>query len=207
MMYPQYSILAQPSPNRVFFGMPYGHIRVDEGQEEAEIEGMLDSAVQWIETHTNRVLRVTSFTGRFPCFDFAPDRGQNRAYIEIRKSPLVDVQEVRVREVGEAAAVTIASTIDIDPCYSRVFMPKGRVFDLDYDNFDLPIEIDFRAGYASDVSDPAVLLSLPTTNQAVKAYVAHLFANRGDVGDETDDSIPEQVRRLCEPIRILPGYP
>ena len=143
MLTPQYAITTAPQEADQFFGLPHDFLRLDSDQEANTVELLLESAVEWAETYTARVLRITSFTARFPFF--LPDV---RPMLKIRRSPLIDIQAVRISEQGNATPTTPVPTLVVSPTFGHVAFPKGDTYDLDPD-VDYPIEIDFRAGYSS----------------------------------------------------------
>lgn len=194
----QYAATSTPEEADRFFGLPSDFLRLRTDKERTTVERLLNTAVDWAEAYTNRVLRITSFTAKFDCFT---RNEAGRYYVEIKKSPLVDVTALRVFEDGEASATAVLPTVVFRSTYSRVFLPKAITLDIDGD-LDYPIEVDFRAGY-SPAPAAAPLINLPSSvRTGIAQHVTYMFENRGDVAGDFDDAVPDEVKQAYMPIRI-----
>lgn len=186
------------------FGLPLEFIRLDAGVETSTVTLTLDAAVELGETYTNRVFRITSFTGLFPCLTVDHSMSIRRPFIEIGRSPLIDVQELRIFEEGNVTATVVLPDIVRNPSYSRVFLPKGLNVTLDPDRL-YPIEVDFRAGYSEGTPTFPQLPIPAAISAALKQHVAYLFENRGDVKGDFADAIPNDVTRSYAAVKIPLG--
>ncbi len=208
---PEYRITARPVDADTAFGLPSEFLRVGDGDDLNVITDLLNAAVDFGEAFTDRVFRLTSFTALFPCLQFDSSMSIRRPFVEIERSPFVDLQELRVFEQGNDTATVLTPEIARRPDYSRVFLPKTFTGTLDPDRL-YPIEVDFRAGYSTPNS--AVFPEIPVPHairQGLKQHVAYLYENRGDVaGDFTRDNdahsaLPDDVKLSYGPVRIALG--
>jgi len=198
---PTYQVTTAPTEAAAVFGVPYDFLRLEVGQDAADLSLMLNAAVEVGEAYTNRVFRLTSFTGLFPCLH-ANER--ERLFVEIGRSPLIDVQEVRIFDEDADTATTVTGEIVRLPSFSRVFMPKD--FDLTPDpDREYPIEVDFRAGYS--IGSPTFPeLAIPSAIKlGLVQHVAYLYENRGDVAGDFADAIPDDVIRSYRRVVIPLG--
>ncbi len=128
-----------------------------------------------------------------------------RPFVEIAKSPFVDVQEMRVFEQGNASATVIVPEIARQETYSRLFVPKTFNGILEPDRL-YPIEVDFRAGYSTTPAPTFPELPVPPAIKiALQQHVAYLYENRGDVAGDFDDALPDDVKLSYRPVLIRPG--
>lgn len=206
MFDPQYEITTEPQPNDEFFGLPNQFLILDDDQDQEIVEGLLDAAVDWAEMWTGSVLRLTSFTARFPCLQTDFHRlNQARPFISIDRMPLVDIVEVRVFEQDNPSATVVLPTLVRNYAgASNVFLPKGFNPTLDED-VDYPVEIDFRAGYSNaPANDPLILLP-PSVRIGIQQHCSFMFENRGDVGTDEESGVPQIVKNSYAPIKIVRG--
>lgn len=202
---PTYQITTAPAEAAAVFGMAYDFLRLEQGQEAGDVALMLNSAVEIGEAYTNRVFRLTSFTGLFPCLGWRADYRSGRYAVEIDKSPLVDVQAVRVWEEDAVAATTVAGTeILRHPEYDSVVLPADFDLTLEPDRL-YPVEIDFRAGYSTGSPTFPQRPIPPAVSQALRMHVAYLYENRGDVKGDFADAMPDDVKRAYMGIRHFAG--
>ncbi len=201
---PQYTVDTPPEDNDVVFGLPNDFLRLDNDQDQEDLELLLNTAVEWAEMWTGRVLRLTTFTAKFAIASEDYDRlGQSRPFVTLDRAPVIDVTEMRVFEQGVVGSTIITPTIAQSPRRTDVFFPKGQTFELSEDE-DFPIEVDFRAGYSHQGPINFPEIAMPSAvRTAVKQHVAYMFENRGDIGDDTNgEGIPAIVKRSLQPLRL-----
>lgn len=204
---PEYRITAQPvgADTEGGFGLPFDFLRVDVGQDTVLITDLLNAAVDFGEAYTNRVFRLTSFTALFPCLYVDCSMPTRRSFVEIERSPFVDVQELRVFEQGNASATVLVPEIARRPDYARLFMPKTFTGILDPDRLH-PIEVDFRAGYSTSAAPVFPEVRAPgAVKQGLRQHVAYLYDNRSDVAGDFEDALPDDVKLSYGAVRIALG--
>lgn len=203
-LFPEYDITTQPAGAQQVVGLPVDFLRVDPQQDSALIAGLLQAAVEFGEMHTSRTFRLTSFTGRFPCLHVDCSMSIRRAFIEIDKSPFVDVQEFRVFEQGNDTATVLVPETARQPGLSRLFLPKTFTGVLDPDRL-FPIEVDFRAGYATSAPTAPEQPVPPAIKLALQQHVAYLYENRGDVAGDYENAVPDEVIASYARVKIPLG--
>lgn len=203
-LFPEYDITAQPAGAQQIVGLPVEFLRVEPDQDSALIAGLLQAAVEFGETYTNRIFGLTSFTGRFSCLHVDCSMSIRRPFIEIDKSPFVDVQEFRFFEQGNDTATVLVPEIARQPGLSRLFLPKSFTGVLDPDLL-FPIEVDFRAGYATSAPTAPEQPVPPAIKLALQQHVAYLYENRGDVAGDYKNAVPDEVFASYASVRIPLG--
>lgn len=199
---PQYDVTAAPEENDRAFGLPLDFLKVESGEDDETIEALLDAAVDWGEVWTNRVFKLTGFTGRFPAPCYLIGSATQRPFVEIRKSPLIDVTALRYYSPDSDTIIASTPTVDRRATYSRVFFPRDFADTFDTDGQDFPIEVDFTAGYSVGTVTGSQQAMPPSVLTGIKQHVAYLYENRGNV-EAKDDAVPEEVKRSYMPIRIF----
>lgn len=157
--------------------------RVDHIDDNAEIEGYIETAVQWLQPPLGWLRRSML---------------QQTLRLELRNWPCHEF-ELKAGPVSEITGITYFDSLNAE----QTLDPSSYFLDGDalvFGRFFWPpitycrpgaVRITYVAGYADAQSLPRPIRS------AVLAIVAHLYTNRGDVGV----SMPTQVEELLAPLR------
>jgi uncharacterized phiE125 gp8 family phage protein len=162
------------------------YLRLDDGGEDELVAALVKAARLLVEASCRRILVEQRWRMRL-------DRWPVRRLVMLPLSPLIGVEQIRVRDGAGAATALAADLYEADAACDP---PRIRVSALAPEPGPATggIEIDLRAGYGpSGQAVPAPL------RLAVRMLAARWFENRGDLlGQQT---LPPEVETLLAPFR------
>ena len=162
------------------------YLRLDDGGEDELVVALVKAARLLVEASCRRILVEQRWRMRL-------DRWPVRRLVMLPLSPLIAVEQIRVRDVAGVTATLAADLYEADAACDP---PRIRVNALAPEPGSATggIEIDLRAGYgASGQAVPAPL------RLAIRMLAARWFENRGDLlGQQT---LPPEVETLLAPFR------
>jgi len=137
--------------------------------DTALVTALIESDVEFLESMTNRVFVKRSITGKFAEFCLSPY--ENYPFVEIRRSPLVSISEVRLNGVA----------LDSSDYLLKESSSFARLWYLGSENVDTdlayPIEIDFVAGYGDGSAISITSISRVGSLVTVVTSSAHNFVS------------------------------
>lgn len=152
--------------------------------DDAMIEGMIAAARRAVEQRTNRSFirrRLRLVTDELPrvwtgsrcgCWGLDPQRrnGYGRLYVELPRSPAIEVHSVEYRDSdGALTAITDGWWLDADQMPGRLYMGNA------YWPMSESLRIEYTAGYPETGSpspgDSGLLLTPPEVKLAIKFHV------------------------------------
>ena len=157
------------------------------------VNALIEAANEQAEKETNRVFVTRTFTGKFS--GLCISNQEPKAFIELRRAPLISVTSVKVN--------TVALTVDVDyivkesSSFSRILFLTTQDPDSD---LAYPIEIEFVAGYGDKDSQPEWV------NTVIEQIVLFWYENRGDVSTDKKQNLPFVVKPILKQHKILNTY-
>jgi len=191
-LYNQY--IVTQSSNKLFLDINTvkKHLSIDlcDKSVDTELILMIETAGQWAEKFTGRVLLNTTFlTFR----DFFP------ACISLRKSPFQSLIRFEYFSSGVLTAVD-PSTFQITQSndYVSLVPLPGQCWPQDADCIQQAIQIEFIAGYGSKSKDIPQSIRIAMLN-----HIGALYNDRGDCGcDLSENSVPRSSLDLYNMYKI-----
>lgn len=176
------------------------HLRGLEGitADDDYIDTLIATARNLVEDYSGHVLIEQTWQLRFLGYHFNE--------IKLRRAPIIAVQSF-VYDAAGVATTLAASNYDLDGALSRwprVIPSYGGVWP--GSTFDPPAVIQFRAGYADRTGSPTEgAEKVPVLfKHAIKLWIAHLYAFRGDEGKQVEP--PMAVQALLRRHRAELGF-
>lgn len=161
---------------------------------DTEIVNMLiAAAVEYCEDFTNRVFVERTYAGKYSgvCLSIY----EPYPFAELRRAPLISVDEVQVNGVVLDAADYIVKE---SSSFSRVLFSSLPT--LDNDDTAYPIEITFQAGYGDKDTQP------DWVSTVLKQMTLFWYENRGDVSTDKKQLIPFVAKAILKQNRIINTY-
>lgn len=185
-----YNVTTEPANLPVSLTTVKNYLKISGSAEDDILTIFINAAREFAEAYTGRTLINTTFTTFRD--DFADD-------FTLRRSKLQSITSFEYLLNGSFTAVD-ASLYGVtdDKDYSSIYEKDDQVFpDLDAGVPDA-VKIVFVAGYgATDASVPAAL------KLALLAYIAFMYANRGDCSGSCSDSLPATVKNMFNKYKII----
>lgn len=182
-----YNVTTDPSETPISEDEAKAWARVRTAADDPLISALINSVTLFGEKFTNRVFVTRTIEGFFS--GLGSSRFETVWFIAIRRAPLIAVSSVEVYSDGAYVAFTDYELKQTNG-FSRLLFKNG-IFDADPD-YDAvyPIKVTFTAGYglAKDVPDDI--------KTALKAHLAFLYENRGDVIAEDGLSMPLETKSI-----------
>jgi len=176
-------------------------MRVDFADDDADISGMIDAAVQNLDGRDGwlgRALISQVWDYKLPCFDGCE--------IPIPLPPLIEVQSVTYYDGNNALQTLSASIYEVVGLggfgKARIALAYGQRWPVTYPRPEA-VTIRFRAGYVDTEADPAAGTVPAPILTAIKRQVATMYDNRESVVvGATVSKIPGSVETMLAPYRV-----
>lgn len=179
-----YEITSEPTEEPVTLTEVKNWLRVDHSADDTLITSLITSARKFGEKYCNRIFVNTSFDCYFSSLDSSSC--ELYSYIQIRRAPLVSISSLEAYSGGAYAASTDYFLKNTNG-FSRVVFEYG----LDYEyTTAYPIKIGIVAGYGTASTVPEDIKT------ALKAHIAFMYENRGDVVAEGKLSMPFETKAI-----------
>ncbi len=161
--------------------------------DTALVESLIAAAVEYCENYVNRIFVERTIVGNFTVY--SASKFEPYAYIELRRSPLISVDEIRINgDIIDPADYIVGESLS----FSRVLFPS--ILSLDYTDTKYPIQATFQAGYGAKDSQPGWV------ETAIKQLVLFWYENRGDVAPDKKQLMPFVLKAILNQRRILNTY-
>lgn len=216
-----YRVIVQPAEPAVDLDTFKLHIKKTSTAEDTILQMYLNAAITYAEKFTRR-----DFTYRtYETFrDFFPGSGQNEGYYsygnvpsgsqvyssgenigyEIRKSPLVSVEEISYTDSEGNSGVVVLSSVYYntrEDDYSEILTLPGQSWPTNVMNRLQAIRIEFICGMADTTAN--FLLQHAELSVAIMEIATNLWANRGDCSEcSCKNATPPQARMVLMQNRI-----
>jgi len=161
---------------------------IDSADEEL-VNSLIAAVTELFQSMTNRIFITSEFTGKFANLCYSSY--EPYPFIEIRRSPLVSISELRVNGVANTDYVIKESS-----GFARVLFTTTPILDVEA----YPIEVDFVAGYGTQDQIPG------DVKTALQQWVLFFYENRGDVSPDAKQTMPFVVRHILKKYRIVNTY-
>ena len=178
------TLLSPPAGEPVTLTEAKTHLRIDHGEEDALIAGVLVAATRAAEARAG--LAFLSQQWRF-ALDAAPQT------VALPIAPCASIDAVSVIDADGAAQAVDPPLYDAAPGAPGRVRRKG-IWPAPGPRLD-GVRIDFTAGYADAASVPAAL------KQAVMTLAAHFYETRSATREERFYTVPQSVDALIAPYR------
>jgi uncharacterized phiE125 gp8 family phage protein len=169
------------------------HLRVNLSEsytvEDADINAMIEAALDVAESETGLVLRPTVFAQYFDNFTET---------FNLLKAPVTTITSFQYLNESDEWDNVPADDYekDIYSTPARIYM-KDEPSDVDSDVEWNKYKVTFTAGYATADDIPAAVIS------GIKMVIAHLYENRADViSGKTAMEIPQNSKYLFQKYRV-----
>lgn len=193
-----------PTSEPVSLDEAFRFLRVDDSDEGAQIEQMIQVAREMVEDFTGRALMSQTF--KLVQSDWPSTCGRSwetdtkdASRISLDRSPLISVESVKYFPASGAAQATLSAAT-----YHALTGPMPGLIQLKYgetwpDLYDRPdaVEVNFTAGYTTADLVPGVL------RHAVLLALAHLYEQRQpvNVGNIVNE-LPMSLKYMLESQRV-----
>ena len=181
-----YEIKTAPAGDPVSFAEASAWARDINVADTALVTSLISAATLQLESMTNRVFVSREITGSFSWFEVS--NYEKLPYIEVRRSPLIDINFVYIN--GEVVP-SDDYIIKKNSGFSRILFKESYTLD---DDVAYPIVIIFTAGYAS----------VPDNIKAcIKQIVLFWYENRGDISTYEKMKLPFVAMPIIRQYRIV----
>jgi len=140
------------------------HLRIDGNDQDVELQGHIQSAIQFIETETSVDYTSTQWVLQVPCFPVSDE-------LLLPRSPLISVQSVKYYDEDNVLQTVEDTNYRVVKHYrlpGYVEFDSSYVYPATYDRSDA-VQVAFTSGYSTlDYTFAA----------AVAIYVAHAYEDR-----------------------------
>jgi len=190
-----YTVTSDPIEEPITLSEAKAWLRVTTTADDNLITDLIVAARQFGEKFCNRIFINTSID----CFFSALDSTNCELYpfVQVRRAPLISITDLSIYSGGSYAAFT-DYTVKNSNGFSRLIFKNGISSDLD---IDFPIRLQATFGYGDRSNLPDEIKT------AVKAHVAFLYENRGDVAAGSNLSMPLETKLIySRHYRILNNY-
>ena len=184
-----YEITTPPATDPITFALAAAWGRDIESADTTLVESLITAVTELFQSMTNRILVTTLITGKFDNFCYSSY--EVYPFIEIRRSPLISISEVRVNSVA-STDYELKETSG----FARLLFNPVPVLDVEA----YPIEVDFSVGYGNAAAVPDDIKT------ALEQWVLFFYENRGDSSPDKKQTIPFVSKHILKKYRILNTY-
>ena len=179
-----YEITSEPAEEPVTLTEVKNWLRVDHSVDDTLITSLITSARKFGEKFCNRIFVNTSFDCFFSSLDSSAC--ELYSYIQIRRAPLVSISSIETYNSGSYSATTDYLLKQTNG-FSRVVFNNGLTYEY---TTAYPIKISVISGYGTATDVPEDIKT------ALKAHIAFMYENRGDVVAEGKLSMPYETKAI-----------
>jgi uncharacterized phiE125 gp8 family phage protein len=167
------------------------YLRVSHNAEDTLITSLNKSARSWVENYLRRALINQTWKLTLDCFP---------AQIELRMCPVSSITHIKYYDTA-GTLQTLATTeyaYDLAQEPVRIIPAYGKTWPTIRSGLLAQVEVQFVAGYgAAGTTVPDAILT------AIKALVAHWYANREAVGLAGTEEVPLGIKSMLAPYRLF----
>lgn len=180
-----YSVTTEPAEEPITLAETKEWLRVRTSDDDTLITSLITAARKFGEKYCNRIFVDTEFDGYFSRLDSS--NCEPYYFLQVRRAPLGTISSLEVYSDGSYSAFSDYEAKGVNG-FSRLIFPNG-IENADY-TVAYPIKISFTAGYgaASDVPEDI--------KTALKAHIAFMYENRGDVVAEGKVHVPYETTAI-----------
>lgn len=198
-----YEVTDAPSDEVVSLDLVKSHLRIDSTFEDVLLAQYISTAIHEVERFTNLTLRDTGFRGNYGRFMW--ERTEYDLFVKLERAPFsaLEVTDPVLAWDGDSFEAVDAEEYRTENkhSYARVLFDNFADFNFLVNTGEgpeqpYPIQINFRAGYATGQIPPTLVT-------AVLHYTAWLYENRGDCPEE---KMPASLQTLLARHRILDRF-
>lgn len=180
-------LISTPDPELLTPESVKSYLRIDTDLDDSDLQGLIESARDWLEAVTGRNYGVSSYIQFLSGFND----------ITLPRSPYVD-ESISIKYIDEneqEQELTDHFRMQPQPDPARlVFMnPPVALSKTD----EMPVMVEFEAGY-TDQNVPGIALT------AMKLFISHYYNHR-DLSDKRLDytmDITQKLNHLIAPLRV-----
>ena len=187
-----YSVTTPASEQPIVFNTASNWCRDIAVADTTLVTSLIAACTDIFESQSNRVFVQRSITGKFDCFQST--RLEYKPFVEIRRSPLVSVFEVRVN--GDALDLSEYVVKDSQG-FSRILFLGSHTLDED---LAYAIEVDFVVGYGAAADVPE------DVKTAIQQWILLLYENRGDISTDVKQKMPFVTYHILKKYRIVNSF-
>lgn len=180
----RYDITSPASGDPVSLAEAKAWCRVRHTADDTLITTLINSVTLFGEKYCNRVFIERTYEGYFDAL--CSSKLELYPFITVRRAPLQSIDAVEIFTDGAYAAFTDYKLKETNG-YPRLIFENGITADT---NAVYPVKVDFKAGYVNAAAVPEDIKT------AIKAHVAFLYENRGDVVAEDKLSMPLETKSI-----------
>lgn len=177
----------EPATDPVTLDEAKAWLRIRTTADDSLLTALITSVTLFGEKFTNRVFVKRTIEGFFS--GLSASKFETAPFIQLRRAPLISVDAVEVLVDGSYTAFTDFEVKNTNG-FPRVLFANG-IFDANPDtDTPYPLKITFQAGYGVTADVPNDIKT------ALKAHIAFLYENRGDVLAEGSLSMPLETKSI-----------
>lgn len=182
-----YNISVDPTGDPITTAEAKAWARIRTSDDDSIVDALISSVTLFGEKFTNRVFITRTIEGFFSGLEVT--RFETVPFLRIRRAPLIAISSVEVFSGGAYGAFTDFQLKQTQG-FSLLLFENG-IFDADPDvDIPYPIKVTFTAGYGAAADIPSDIKT------ALKAHLAFLYENRGDVVAEGKLSMPLETKSI-----------
>jgi len=184
-----YSIITPASGDLLLLTEVKTFLGIDHNDTDEMVKSMISVAVNAAELYTGKVFEQRTILGKY---DNLLIGKYDYPHLVLQRSPVISIDEVSA--YIDADWVTILSTnyslVESVNYPDLVFLETPLVDE----GIFYPLKVEFTAGYAET---PAEII------HGIKAHVAYLYENRGDIASDISAALPDQSKIFYSAHRLL----
>lgn len=167
--------------------------RITDPDINPQIEVLIIAATNRLEKYCQRCFMQREFIGYFSELEYS--NFEIFPFLKLRRAPFAEL--ISASYICDSETVEMNEGVEFkikkNSGYSKLIFAEALITDL----VPYPFVIEFKAGYGAAVDVPVDI------KIAICMYIAFLYENRGDVQPDGAVKIPNEIKALLAPRRIL----